>query len=174
MRNALVKEAIDFSEAVQRASPAEAFPAAAPEAPRRATGTTRVVSVASQAELDVARAETRRRTRLVVALAVVAALTGAYHAYDWSRRRSGLDDRPQRSGTPAGAIVAAPPTPFAPVVVRSKDGAPFTDEEVKRMRDEEALKGNEVREPVPGSFVILPARGAPRGAEGAPEAPHAR
>jgi hypothetical protein len=55
--------------------------------------------------------------------------------------------------------------------VHSKDGSAFTEDELKRMRDEESLKGNEVRETAPGSVVILPKRAAPDSVEGAPPAP---
>jgi hypothetical protein len=159
MRNALVKEAIDFSEAVQRAAPQGALAPAAPADAGRAARA-RVVSVASRGEVEIARAEARRHLRLylVAGLAVLAAV--GFHGYGWVRaRQAASDDAPSRSGVPANAVVSAPPISSAPIVVRKKDGSGFTPDELKRMQDEESLKGNDVRETVPGSVLILPKSG---------------
>jgi hypothetical protein len=160
MRNALVKEAIDFSEAVQRAAPAEALPQPAPAA-RRAPPGVRVVSVATQGEIDLAQAEAKRQRRAYVLLGVVAVIAAIYHGYGYlERAKIARDERPTRSSAPPGAMVAPHGSDRAPVMVRSKDGAPFSAEELSRIQSEEALRGNLVRETSPGAVLILPQGGA--------------
>jgi hypothetical protein len=158
IRNALVKEAIDFSEAAHRASPSEPIPADAPAAPRGKAAQTRIVAVASKAEQELDQAEAKRHRVAYVILACAAVLALGYHGYRWSGTR-GTPDAVRLSSLPS-ARVLAPPTgalPGQPVMLRSEDGRPFTPEEVKRLSDEEALKGNTVREAGPGVLMILPA-----------------
>jgi hypothetical protein len=64
--------------------------------------------------------------------------------------------------------VSAAPVGAGPIVVQKKDGTAFTEDELRRMQEEEELKGNVVRETAPGSVVILP-----KAMSGTPEAPAA-
>jgi hypothetical protein len=166
IRNSLVKEAIDFSEASQRGIPAEIV--AAPVAQTRAVRETRVVSVASKAETDLEVSQHKRQRRMVAALAVSAVLGAAFHGYNFWRGSSLQDERPTRSAMP-NAVVASGPTGRESSVIRSKNGAPFTPEEVTRLADEESLKGNSVREVAKGVVVIIP--GAPAGPPSPPAPP---
>jgi hypothetical protein len=169
VRNALVKEAIDFSEAAHNALPSEAPVAPTPSgaaALARKAAQTRVVSVASSAEVEIAQAEARRQRSLYVALAVAAVLAGAYHGYGWwAKRPRGGMDVPVVTGAPANSAIIGGPAPVqgqAPVMVFSKDGKPFAPEEMKRLEEMQALAGKTVREISPGVVEIAPApSGAP-------------
>jgi hypothetical protein len=161
IRNALVKEAIDFSEAAHRVQPAEPALRAEPQstATRGRAARARVLSVSTGAEEEIAAAQRGRERRMYVALAVVALLTGAYHGYGWWSGRSSLSDQaaPTRAGAPADAIVShAPGESRVPTLIRSKDMRPFTPDEVMRLEREESLKGNTVREVQPGVIMIFP------------------
>jgi hypothetical protein len=171
VRNAVVKEAIDFSEAAHRAaSELEAQPAApgVTGAARRAAQT-RMLSVASEAERQIDRIEEKRRRTAWVILAVVIILGGGFHGYEYWKRRVAIASsqaaRITRTGAPADATVNEPAR-GAPVVIQSKGGRPFTPEELKRMEEEEGLRGNTVRQASPSSVIILPS-GSGRGS-GAP------
>lgn len=169
VRNALVKEAIDFSEAAHRA---ESAGAVLPEQPSttgasRRAAQARVVSVASKAEQEIEVAEGRRRRKLFVALTVAVVAAGAFHGWRFLAGRAGqVEERSSRTGAPADAVVSKGPLGSAPVLVHSKDGRAFTPEELKRMQDEEALRGNTVREATPGTVMILPSKSL--GDQGAP------
>lgn len=166
IRNSLVKEAIDFSEASQRGIPVEIV--AAPAAPTRAVRETRVLSVASKAETELEVSQHKRQRRMVAALAVCAVLGAAFHGYNFWRGSTLQDERPTRSAVP-NAIVVSGPTGRESSVIRSKNAVPFTPEEVKRLADEESLKGNSVREVAKGVVVIIP--GAPAGSPSPPAPP---
>lgn len=161
VRNALVKEAIDFSEAAHRAEPADA-PAAARSgstAADRRPSQSRGVRMASAAERAIEEAEDRRRRRLLALFAVAAIGAGAFHGWRFFTGRAGqAEERASRTGVPADARVIAAPLASAPLVVQSKDGKGFTPEELKRMQEEEAIRGNVVRESTPGTVVIVPAK----------------
>jgi hypothetical protein len=159
MRNALVKEAIDFSEAVQHAAPAGALVPAALAAPRARATQTRVVSVATQAEAEIAQAEDGRRRRVLLAFAAVAAATFAFHGYNTFVKRRPAVEPPALSGIPANADVAVPDRPGMPATVHSRDGAALAPADVARLKESEALKGNVVKEVGPGVVVVIP--GAP-------------
>ena len=159
MRNALVKEAIDFSEVVQRAAPAEAF-APAPAVARAPTGRAaeaRLLSVSTAAEQEADAGEAKRHRRMFVVLGIAVAAAVAFHGYRYVLRMRGGVEPPTRSSAPAGAFVVAGPRSTDPTVVRSKDGKPFTREELSRMIEEERLKGSAVKEIGPGVVLITPA-----------------
>jgi hypothetical protein len=162
VRNALVREAIDFSEAAQRAGPAAGAGAAAlPARAPRAAAQARVVSVDSREEQDLEAAQDRRRRRMLVVFAASVLFAAAFHGYGWWKRAQVPDATPTRAGLPAGATWSAPPTEAAPAVVRAKDNAPFSPEERERLEREEVVRGNTVREVEPGVIVILPGQAAP-------------
>lgn len=152
VRNALVREAVAFSEAAQRAATvgeARPAPAAAPVRPSRA----RLLPTPPAPDERVGRPR-----RALLAVAVVAALAaGAYHAHAfWVR--SQLAEEQGRAGAPSNAVVVAGPNAGDSAVLRSADGKPFGDAELKRFVELEALKGNAVVETGPGTLMIVPAR----------------
>jgi hypothetical protein len=163
MRNALVKEAIDFSEAAQRLAPGEGD-TAAPKV-RAAVARARVLSVERGEEKGG-----RKRRALFVVLAVCLLGGGAFHAVRLARREEPTP-LPTLAGAPANATaLSGAPRPGAPglTVVRSTDGRPFRPDEVAALAEAERVKGNVVKELGPGVLVILPPGAqAPRGANDA-------
>jgi hypothetical protein len=133
----------------------------------------RVLSVESEAERQLEYAEQRHRWRLYAVLAVVVLAAGGYHANRWMERRAGIAAaaaRPTRAGAPADAVVSESSVRDAVTVIRSKDGRPFTAEELNRMESEESLRGNSVRAVGRSAVVIVPnTSGRPLGAT-APQA----
>ena len=88
VRNALVKEAIDFSEAAHRAASSQEV-APTPPAPRASARPTqtRMVSVASKAEVEIEAAEAKRHRSLWVVLSLALLVAGGYHGYSlWESR----------------------------------------------------------------------------------------
>jgi hypothetical protein len=154
VRNALVKEAIDFSEAAHRVQPAEPIPAAEPQptAPRGRAAQTRVVSVASKAEVEADEHQQKRQRRYWSALAVAVAAAAAFHGYSYVQGKPveiplgvGALSNAASSDVPGGRMVRAP------------DGGAFDPAELKRFAEDEALKGNSIREIRPGVVLVMPA-----------------
>ncbi len=166
VRNALVREAIDLTEAVQRFVRAPA-PAAVP-APARAAAraATRVLTVSAPSARDRAEARRPRALYVVLGIAVLAAL--AFHGYRFLVRSraapAGLERFP---GAPAN-VAALPGVASGPRPLVTTDGKPPSAQALETFRDEQALRGNEVREVAPGAYLVVPAgRGArPAGASG--------
>jgi hypothetical protein len=150
MRNALVKEAIDFSEAVQRLAPSDA--AVAPKV-RAAVARARVLSVDRGAEKG------RRASRgLVVALVLCALGAAAFHAVRLARSDAPAP-MPSLSGAPSDSIaLAGRARTGAPgaTIVRSTGGRAFTQGEIAALAESEALKGNTVKQLAPDVLAILP------------------
>lgn len=149
VRNALVREAIDLSEAVQRASPAgdpAPAPVAARPSPRRPQA--RLLSI----ERVPAGAQ-RRGLAKWIALAVAVALAGSYHGWNWYQRRA--TRAAFRVGLPAG-FTEIPAAPGAPrlLVPSSTEEVP-DPAEVARFKAAEEAKGNVVRE-TDGMIFVLP------------------
>jgi hypothetical protein len=165
VRNGLVKEAIDFSEAAHRAQPTEtpALAAAAAQAASiaRKAAQTRVLSVVSRAEQEAAAEQDKRHRALYAVLAVAAMLTAAYHGYGWwQEHRVDPDQSVVVAGAPADTGTMAPPVPagvVVPVMVFARDGKPFSPEELKRLEEHQASLGKTVREVSPGVVEIVPA-----------------
>jgi hypothetical protein len=161
VRNSLVKEAIDFSEAAHGGA-AGAAPAASPQpaapASARHAEQARLVSVTSKAEAEIEVAEEKRRSKLVAVVVLCAVAAAGYHGWRyWSRRPSPADSA-SRSGAPAGADVVEAVSASGPVLVRSKDGSPFSPDELRTLAAEESLKGNTIREVGPGIVMIVKAK----------------
>jgi hypothetical protein len=155
VRNALVKEAIDFSEAAHRIAPSESIPAAAPAPRSGKAAQTRIVAIATKAEQEVEQAEARHHRRLFVVLGVAFAIAAGFHGWRYLKASSRVDDRPRRSSAPADAVVFDGAR-GAPVMVRSKGGRAFTAEELTKLAADEELKGNTVRRTAPNVVVIFP------------------
>lgn len=156
VRNALVKEAIDFSEAAQSGA---AEVEEAPRAPAPRVTKTRVLTV----EKDAARATAeRRRWPMLVLLALSIAAAAGYHGWHWYQRRSALATG---FGGPPG-MTSSPPRPgTARVLVPTGSAGRPDPADVLRFKNTEAAKGNEVRELGDGTLVVLPPR--PKAATGA-------
>lgn len=149
VRNALVREAIAFSEAAAVAEQGAAVAPAPAAGPRR--GTARLVV----AEAPPPR---RRPTVLLALLAVAAAAALGYHGLR-------LVDRPAPAppptfpGAPEGTIGAGR---GAGRVLMTIPGSRIDPAELERFRRLEASKGNVLRSVAPGTWLIEPAA-APEG-----------
>ena len=151
VRHLLVKEAIDLTEAVQRLVPegtaeigvAEGVPAAAARVP----GTRLIYNVRGQDEL-----RPPKPWGLLVLLVLLAAASAGYHGYRYVNRPrpqpptlSGAPSATSALVVPGAKMVAAPP------------GQRPDPQEVERFKAQEQAKGNEVKEVLPGTFVVVPA-----------------
>jgi hypothetical protein len=158
VRNALVKEAVDFSEVAHRATSTGELPgqAEARAAQGRPGPATRVLSVqAGQDEIE--EVETRRGRRVWVALAIAALAAGAFHAYrywllDQARQAQRAATLP---GGPPG-LGLAPRLPGGPVLLVPLPGDQPDPAEVERWKALEEAKGNKVIDR-DGSLMVVPA-----------------
>jgi hypothetical protein len=159
VRNALVCEAIDFSEAVQRASAAGVPPESAATRAARPSAT-RILSV--DEEPDRAR---HRGIAVWIALGVALSLAGSYHGWRWYAR--GQVRAALTSGLPAG-LTQIPSPPGGPrVLVRASTSQAPDPSELAQLRTMEEARGNVVRES-DGMIFIEP---APRAAPQRPDGP---
>jgi len=164
VRHALVKEAIDLTEALQLVLPAEAvkeitssYKVPTP-APARTVGRTTFAPAESRA------AERSQPWALVVVFALLLAAAGAYHGYRYVNR-----PRPAVSpvtGAPAGATASVSAGGKTVVLPAGQAADPV---EIENFKNLERAKGNEVYEVMPGTFEVRPA-----GAPPPPGAPAAR
>jgi hypothetical protein len=174
VRNALVKEAIDFSEAAHRGEPSEA-PAEAPpgitSASARKAAQARVVTIDSKAETEIAAAERSRRRRMVAVVAAAALAAGSYHVYTFMEGR-----RVEPANSVRGLTNAfASDTAQGGRVIHTSGGVAFDPAELRRFVDDEALKGNVVLDMGGGNLLVqprstLPGAAVPRPAAQAPPA----
>jgi hypothetical protein len=152
IRRALVKEAVDLSELLQRLAPRHGAPAPAASgaaiAPSRSS-VARVLATDAIAEGQVA----RRSRRAWIALAVVTVLGGGFHAYRWAARPP-PPKLPTLAGLPEQALGFEKPGGGRMIV--SKDGAPLTAGELAAFRRAEEAAGRVIREVAPGIFVSAP------------------
>jgi hypothetical protein len=160
VRNALVREAVDFSEATHRVTAGGPPPAEAPARPaaRDQASAARVLSVHAVDEQET-RAE-RRRIGPIVMLVVVLLAGAGYHAH---RLMTAVPPTPAKTfdGAPAGTramvtdngtwLVAAAGVKVDPV-------------QLEKFREQEARKGNVLREVSPGRWKIEAANPGGQGA----------
>jgi hypothetical protein len=147
IRNALVKEAIDFSEAAQRVASPTAETACAP-APRREVA--RVLSVPADA------AEPAERGRgIYVALALALVGAAAFHGWNWYQDREAARRIPPPAfpGIPAGASGISSGSAR---LIASQGGAPLAPADVDAFRAQEEAAGRHVRQLAPGTVISLP------------------
>ena len=168
LRTALVREAIDLTEVVQRLGPAgapAALPAAAPAAAarpvprkaRRPAETDFVVEVADESS-------GRKVLWTLLALALLAGV--AFHVHRYLTRP--VPPSVHVPGAPAGSV-ATRPAAGKPVVLVKPNGA-FDAAELETLRAQEEIRGKTVRQLSPGTVLIE--RSRPRaGAPGAAEPP---
>jgi hypothetical protein len=156
VRHALVKEAIDLTEAQQQVLPAESVKEitssykVAPATSSRSVGRTTFAPVETRAP------ERSQPWGLIVVFGGALAAAGAYHGYRYVNR-----PRPT-----AGAVTGAPVGASAVVAPGRKlvvlPAGPRPDPaEVESFKNLERAKGNEVVEIMPGTFEVRPAGSAP-------------
>jgi hypothetical protein len=164
VRHALVKEAIDLTEALQQVAPAEVVEEITTSRKARrsqAAAVTRVVRTSTTAD-DGPR---NVPWGLVVVLVLVVIAAAAYHGYRFVNR--GAPTPPAISGAPPGTVGTM--TPQGKVVV-VPPGAKVDPKAMENFKNLERAKGNEVREVSPGTFVVTPEHartGSGQGAGGA-------
>lgn len=162
LRTALVSEAIDLTEAVQRLGPAAAA-VAAPAPAVEARPAPRKAQRVAQTDFVVEVAGESSGRKVLWALLVLALLTGvAFHVHRYLTRPAPPSF--QVPGAPAGSI-ATRPAAGRPVVIVKPNGA-FDAAELETLKAQEELKGNTVRQLSSGTVVIE--RSRPRAA--APDA----
>jgi len=164
IRHALVKEAIDLTEALQQVAPPEMVEGITTSRKARRTdaaAATRMVYTTKGEDSGPGQVP----WGLVVVLVVVVAAAAAYHGYRYVNRPKQAAS--QISGAPSGTVGTV--TPQAKVIV-APAGMKLDPKEVENFKNLEKAKGNEVREVLPGTFIVSPegARpGNPPGASGA-------
>jgi hypothetical protein len=153
IRNALVKEAVDFSEACHEIGTAE-LPLA--PAPARITGraaAARVLSSRVGLDTEDRPEERRRRTAPVVTLLVILLLGGAYHAWNLYTAPPKLPPATYE-GAPAGTMAVQSGKAYFLVAL---PGQAVSSAEIERYAQQEAKRGNRVREVGPGTWIVEPA-----------------
>jgi hypothetical protein len=158
VRHLLVKEAIDLTEAVQRLVPegtAEIAVAVAGPAAPQVPGT-RVLSNV-KGRNDVVR---QTPWGLIVVLGLAMAAAGAYHAHRWVNRP--VPPPSAIRGAPTGTVGVV--QPGAKILV-APAGQKLDPREVEAFKNQEQAKGNEVREVLPGTFVVVPPSAPPAGGQ---------
>jgi hypothetical protein len=151
IRNALVSEAVDFSEACHQAGTAE-LPLEKARASGRSTGA-RVLSVHAGVDVEDRPEERRRRLGPVITLLVVLALGGAYHAWNFYTAPP-VQPPATFEGAPAGTMAVQSGKAYFLV---SLPGKPVNAAELETYKQREARRGNRVREVGPGTWIIEPA-----------------
>jgi hypothetical protein len=150
VRHALVKEAIDLTEALQQVAPAEVVEEITTTRKARrggAAAVTRMVHTTSAADDGPSRVP----WGLLVVLVLVMVAAGAYHGYRYVNRAK----------PPAASISGAPTGTLGSVNSQGKllvtpGGAVVDPKELENYKNLERAKGNEVREILPGTFVVTP------------------
>ena len=156
VRHALVKEAIDLTEALQSVASAEVVEEITTSRKARRAAATPVARVTVMAP---AAAPERRSTPwgLVALLVLAVAGAAAYHGYRYVALSRPVP--PPVTGAPLGSVGAS--AGKAKVVV-TPAGQAVDRREVETFRNLERAKGNEVQEISPGTFVVRPAQPAPK------------
>ena len=147
VRHAVVKEAIDLTETVQRIVPAEVVAEITSAQPLRAPET-RVLFSTRGVELQ----ERRKPWGMIVMLGLAVAVAVGYHGYRYVNRPRASG--PAVAGAPSGSVANAYPQGklmFAPA------GKHLDPREVESFKNAEIAKGNEVLEVLPGTFIVVPA-----------------
>jgi hypothetical protein len=152
VRNGLVKEAIDFSEAAQRIAPAGAQPEAEKVVRSARAAQARVLSVTKTAE-----APERRPVAAWILLAAALLAGGGFHGYRMLEKRNAIAGAPSLPGQPAGLLLL-PAVPGAPQSLVRLPGAHVDRAEIERFRELQRAKGYEVDELPSGELVVRRAR----------------
>ena len=155
IRHALVKEAIDLTEALQKV----ATPDLVEEITR--SGKARKGAGAPQTRMVYTANSPDRGPRqvpwgLVVVLVLVVAGAVAYHGFRYVNRPSAT--AATVTGAPSGTVGSV--TPQGKVIV-APAGTKLDPKEVENFRNLEKAKGNDVREVLPGTFIVSPESAKP-------------
>jgi hypothetical protein len=162
VQRALVKDAVDLSETVQRLSPLGAtavpVPASAPRTARAAS--TRLLTMETG---EVAEREERRRWPLWIVAGLVIAGGAAFHLKNY------LD---ARNAPPSQTLAGAPTHTIGmerggSKILVADPGKTLDPAEIENFRRMEEAKGSRVEEVAPGTWVVKPGR-APNGPGGQP------
>jgi hypothetical protein len=151
IRNALVKEAIDFSEAAQRNAPAGAAPAGTPGQAARLTGRAAQARVLSISEREEPESRGPLIGWMLLGFALVAA--GGFHGYRYWARKQLMASRPTLPGQPAGMVLVSAAR-GAPQVLIPLKGASVDPVEIERFKAQQRAKGLEVEELMGGALSI--------------------
>jgi hypothetical protein len=153
-RNALVKEAIDFSEVAQRYVPVEVEPV--PQEQRRPAKVAgaRVLSDARVSEAE--KHYEKRQARIWIALGVAVVVAAAYHGWSFVQSRQVAVAPPTLPGMPTNTLGIETPGGSLKVLMASPE-EPLDPEVLRKFKEDEALKGREVLETAPGVFTSVPA-----------------
>jgi len=154
IRNSLVSEAIDFSEAAQRVAPAGAPPPQAAVPLVRRKNEPRILSIQSAQEAELEAAEGHRRQVAWIVMAIALALALLYHGWGYLSRPKFVPP-PTVAGAPTGSM-AGDALRSGRQLVYSPTGK-FDPAEVEKFRTDQELKGNKVEEIAPGVLRITPA-----------------
>ncbi|GAO02531.1 hypothetical protein [Anaeromyxobacter sp. PSR-1] len=153
VRNALVREAIDFSDLAQRIASAGAVAATAARAPARPVQA-RVIAVSAEPR-------PRRSWGLWLLLVLSLAAAGGYHGwYRWHVRQRVATRLGTLPGAPQG-MVLMPGSKRAPAILYPMGGAKVDRAQVERFIEQEHAKGNEVVE-LPGGGLEIRQGAHPR------------
>jgi hypothetical protein len=153
IRNALVKEAVDFSEACHEVGTAELpLAQAAARGAGRAAGA-KVLSVHAGVDQEDRPEEQRRRVMPAVLLLVVLAVGGGYHAWNYSTAPT-RQPPATFEGAPAGTMAVQNGKAYLLVEL---PGQKVNAAALEAYRQREAKRGNQVREIGPGTWIIEPA-----------------
>jgi hypothetical protein len=165
VRHGLVKEAIDLTDALQQVLPADVV---------EEITTSRKAKRAEPAPVTrmVHPAPPRERERaglpwgLVIVLVLAVAGAAAYHGHRYVNRPRPA--APVVTGAPSGTVGAV--VPQGKIVI-TPAGAKLDPKEVENFTNLERAKGNEVREVMPGTFVVSPAGAKPAESNKSGDAP---
>jgi len=160
IRHALVKEAIDLTEALQQVAPPEMVEeiTTSRKARKAAAPVTRMVYTAA-ARPD--RGPSQIPWGLVIVLVVAVAAAAAYHGYRYVNRPTQAAST--ISGAPSGTVGSV--MPQGKILV-TPAGVKLDPKEVENFKNLEKAKGNDVREISPGTFIVSPDSARPKAAAG--------
>ena len=160
IRHALVKEAIDLTEALQQVAPPEMVEeiTTSRQARKAAAPVTRMLYTADKGP---DRGPSQIPWGLVIVLVVVVAAAAAYHGYQFVNRPKQAAST--IAGAPSGTVGSV--TPQAKVLV-TPAGVKLDPKEVENFKNLEKAKGNDVREISPGTFIVSPESARPKAAAG--------
>ncbi|MGA8892630.1 MAG: hypothetical protein WB493_13750, partial [Anaeromyxobacteraceae bacterium] len=150
VRHALVKEAIDLTEALSQVAPAQVVEEITTSRKARRTDAapvTRMVYTTKGPDREARHVP----WGLVVVLVIAVAAGAGYHGYRYVNRPKPVAS--PVSGAPSGTVGTV--TPQGKVVV-APAGAKLDPKELENFKNLERAKGNVVRELVPGTFVVHP------------------
>jgi hypothetical protein len=149
VRNALVREAIDFSEVAQRVAASAAVEGAPRPAPRLAQA--RLLSLSEGPEV----AEPGRGRRVVMAVILVISVLGAavYHGVHYYKRAQAHRATP---GLPTGMTDMGVPPEIPRMIVPDSTERVLDPAEVNRFKAIEESKGNTVVDTGVGPLLVVP------------------